>query len=1723
MPLLRQQTFIRQALPENLDPEEELFYCKLTNEVFRDYDAFFERIILCNSLVWTCEMTGKPGLTYAEALESEEAARTSLKGMPFHIKRLILYFGRLSSKRLRLGEVCDDVFSYMKGRFFVGEEVDVVVNGNRKLCTVVKVIAPRTNRKKSSDHSVENGKDDSVEDDSCPDIDSSKYKYRVRPADEPDGEQFYITPPDIQRKKRVYSREKNKLFLKHTCDMVSNFWIVKPQFLEKYRVSEMRFKDIFGGNKPNFEAISVWRKQQAHHSTTPVSNSKVKSKMLEKRSKKFTDGPPSKKRKVSGSAEKDSKAARDAERIRMNKEAALAVKKAKRAIEERRKAKEEQKKQLIEQRIKMKEEKEKEREKLKEEKRMLAECLREWQKPRDDLECDDLIELPSFSPVNCALPNDLFGDAVMILEFINNFSEQLLIKDIFPQGLNFDHLEKAVADSEIQGPLSDLLQLLLKVIFRFQEEEEEYIANVEKPVNNSIIDDGTANDGENARNVLSTVLSSHGVILRKLTLDPFTLTEILRLHLIASGSRPNALDPSSRDDPGLQLVREEPELIKQLSYKTVFELNAAEKLKILHVLVNQLLSHVAIHDEIDERLEKLKVAKLDLRQWQWAEQRREKEEASARMKKRAEDKKAAENEPLKRADERKQKDIEEEERAAELEMKHKQEYLRKEREFSESVFKLQHRGTLLPLGRDRAYRRYWMFSALPGLYVEDDETEVGSCLTEPTPIDPNVNANMSFNLSVNLARHQALKSCSGVSGKENDTSIVKSINGLAGSLTKSHKLLSDNHPTINGLIDNKLKSFQTDGEELNSTVEKPVMFGICSANGDKCPTHGTWRKSTAVRWAFVSTTTQLEALITSLNPRGFREGSLKEILVAEKKRVLQSVVKCPSQKLNPEAVKLSDSSLSEVRKSSRLQTSINAVAIESSISNFVELTLSDSILELEEKIYAGGLGSIKAIDRNAWRDAIVNDVFCGKGDVNGESKELQSSDSLVNGHIDTGGKKDNEAKIEAEKINCRVSRSKIIDKLATSLLQIFQGIEPKYLIPPLGVNREADVSGKSPPNNLAVRWEESLASCASFSQIFIHLSTLKKSVAWSRSVLNARCRICRRKGDAEHMLLCDGCDRGHHMYCLHPALLEIPEGDWLCPDCCPKEPKPKNKKKRSIAKEEDVERIVKPEKTNGAEIDPIEQAVGEAVGEFSKHIVEEPDEMDEDDESEMCSVCEKGGEVISCEMCFLAFHLKCVKPILRRFPRGKWCCPKCSELTKELRQPPSKSKKSIEKEKSSKKSLEAKDSKQASDLGTKRNGVSIGGKDEELTETSSPRRSERNLGRKINYRKHSLYESDDDWVAESPTKKSKRSTNTKLSEDLSDEEYYGLTKRHSPPSRRGASGDVPLDYKTCDQLLTELVRHEDGWPFLRPVGKKEVPSYHEIIKRPMDFGTMRSRLNDMVYLNNKEFVADTFLIFQNCCIFNPADSVQYKAAERISRFFNRRIKEVRLNLIMEKDSIHQPSNESLVSVDTVCDDEFCRSSESDLSEAADNSSCSSMDNDQDLTNDESESIDNDGNFGATNISKPTESDLCSASNTETSDLMKNDTTVSIEKINNGSMETDSCLQPRESLNKSTECDILVEIEKPELPNSEPVLSSDNDVVLDCEVEMEQVEVACDDDLNNTTTDEVEVVSLENVAKVEMEEVNIVSNCDLPMDESIEVDIISNDDVTNVGNATQSNV
>uniref|UniRef100_H2YIC6 WAC domain-containing protein n=1 Tax=Ciona savignyi TaxID=51511 RepID=H2YIC6_CIOSA len=119
MPLLHRKKFCPIPPAENLDDEDEVFYCPLTHEIFIDYDDFYDRTILCNSLVWSCSITDRPNLTYQEALDCEKEAKKKLAHFPVSIQKPLLYLVSLSH-RTRIDELNDDIYVFMRERYFVG-------------------------------------------------------------------------------------------------------------------------------------------------------------------------------------------------------------------------------------------------------------------------------------------------------------------------------------------------------------------------------------------------------------------------------------------------------------------------------------------------------------------------------------------------------------------------------------------------------------------------------------------------------------------------------------------------------------------------------------------------------------------------------------------------------------------------------------------------------------------------------------------------------------------------------------------------------------------------------------------------------------------------------------------------------------------------------------------------------------------------------------------------------------------------------------------------------------------------------------------------------------------------------------------------------------------------------------------------------------------------------------------------------------------------------------------------------------------------------------------------------------------------------------------------------------------------------------------------------------------------------------------------------------------
>ncbi|XP_019646101.1 PREDICTED: bromodomain adjacent to zinc finger domain protein 2B-like isoform X19 [Branchiostoma belcheri] len=186
------------------------------------------------------------------------------------------------------------------------------------------------------------------------------------------------------------------------------------------------------------------------------------------------------------------------------------------------------------------------------------------------------------------------------------------------------------------------------------------------------------------------------------------------------------------------------------------------------------------------------------------------------------------------------------------------------------------------------------------------------------------------------------------------------------------------------------------------------------------------------------------------------------------------------------------------------------------------------------------------------------------------------------------------------------------------LASLEMNLERRYIKPPLSKNvqislatmgfPEENSNSSTPPNsdedipNALRVWRDVVGTETTAPQLFMCLGLLEKCIAWDKSIMKVFCQFCRKGDNEAQLLLCDGCDKGFHTYCVKPRMTVVPDGDWFCSVC-----------------------------------------VAAATGE------------------ECCVVCEKKVTVKAarCEHCPRVYHIQCLDPPLNKAPRGKWTCPEC--------------------------------------------------------------------------------------------------------------------------------------------------------------------------------------------------------------------------------------------------------------------------------------------------------------------------------------------------------------------------------------------------------------------------------------------------------------------------------
>ncbi|XP_006786322.1 bromodomain adjacent to zinc finger domain protein 1A [Neolamprologus brichardi] len=996
MPLLHRKPFIRQKPPADLRPDEEVFLCKITHEIFRTYDEFFERTILCNSLVWSCALTGRAGLTYLEAVESERRARQSLESFPQSLVVPLLHLAALS-QCCRLTELCEDVYAFVKDRFFPGEVVDVSgCNGARYVCEILQAHLPDSSVSRAPDV---NGHGKMADDDTIVISDSddehsafqsstvqvngrkkslspSVFKYTVRMMKNKHSEPFTVRANQISRKKSALSRERLKLLFKQHCEPQNGIVALKPSSMAKYQLSKQTFSQFFPDEPPLF-SFSPSSKCGRRDSPGQASSSLLKAaeeklKLLQQREEMVA-------------------AVQDKARLKKEKEEVQEARRREREDKERlreeqRRRFEEEKQRRREEKERRKLEKDREREKLKEEKKKYAEQLKLWSKPREDMECEDLKELPRPIPVKTRLPAELFGDALMVLEFLQAFGEAFDLKDEFPDGVSLEVLEEALVGSDPEGPLCELLFFFLTAIFQALDEEQEEVAT---------------DQVEGQTHLLSLVR------LRK--------------------------EEKMREQE--QRMRAKEEKMKEQELKGRLQTNG-----------DSCTEHHTEHEE--EQSSKMMTAKGD--------QKEQQQQTVSDLKPRT----SLTAEELEREQE-------------------------KVRELQERIQKAAACTCLLPLGRDRLYRRYWLFPSASALFVEADHFGLTEDMLQPSP------------------------------KPEQDTSSTK--------VEKGEEMAKD-------------KAAST-GPPINQSNQ----------------------------WSFYSSLEEVDHLIEALNPRGHRESSLKEALLQERERLQHLLKSCDRNKYEH----------TEDQESSQALPECTAAA-----ESMMEVRLRELLLDIEDRIHQGTLGTLKVMDRQVWRLALEAgnyELLASDGrentGMNGrvEAMEVDSAHLRARDRLQEV-KSDSSAAYGSSGSGTPQVVSNSVRILAQALTNIEQGIERRFLKAPLAdedSKKDHKMKNKKKKDEdqasddgsdcgrvsktVLERWRESLQSCSSLSQ-------------------------------------------------------SVPEGEWFCPDCRPKQRSNRlpSRQRSSIDEEEERDYDDEEEEEEESEEEEEEESEEESEEEEEEEVVANP-------------------------------------------------------------------------------------------------------------------------------------------------------------------------------------------------------------------------------------------------------------------------------------------------------------------------------------------------------------------------------------------------------------------------------------------------------------------------------------------------------------------------------------
>lgn len=120
-------------------------------------------------------------------------------------------------------------------------------------------------------------------------------------------------------------------------------------------------------------------------------------------------------------------------------------------------------------------------------------------------------------------------------------------------------------------------------------------------------------------------------------------------------------------------------------------------------------------------------------------------------------------------------------------------------------------------------------------------------------------------------------------------------------------------------------------------------------------------------------------------------------------------------------------------------------------------------------------------------------------------------------------------------------------------------------------------------------------------------------------------------------------------------------------------------------------------------------------------------------------------------------------------------------------------------------------------------------------------------------------------------------------------------------------------------ILRQLMQHKWAWPFMKPVDVEglRLHDYYRVIRKPMDLGTVRNRLeakDGSGYRHVREMCEDVRLVFRNAMMYNESWTDVHKMAKTLSHKFEDKWKTViEPRLLEDEENSFEDQQEGIAS------------------------------------------------------------------------------------------------------------------------------------------------------------------------------------------------------------------